>query len=323
MRMIEPHDLLDPELLAALERLPREELSAETLGAHRARADEDDAPAIPDDLAQRIDRSVHRVRAETADASLWLYRPNDAREPLPCIYHIHGGGYVCGRAAQFETYHRQLALDFHCAVAAIDYRLAPETRFPGNIEDCYAGLAWLHAHAGECGIDPTRLGVMGESAGGGLAACLALLARDRAEYALSFQHLTYPMLDDRTASAPVRNLHAGTIGWTRASNAYAWRAMLGAEPGGPHTSRYAAAARAADLSNLPPAFIACPTLDLLIDENIDYTRRLMHAGVPVELHVYPGGFHGFDVFAPEAGISSRARRDSADALRRFLAVAAR
>jgi triacylglycerol lipase len=159
---------------------------------------------------------------------------------------------------------------------------------------------------------------MGESAGGGLAAALALLARDRGEYQLAFQHLIYPMLDDRTCVAANPNPVAGEFIWTAHNNRFGWSALLGCEPGGANVSPYAAAARATDLSGLPPAFISCPTLDLFIDENIAYAARLLHAGVPVELHVYPGGFHGFDIFGGAAPISIHARADSRRALDRFL-----
>ena len=159
---------------------------------------------------------------------------------------------------------------------------------------------------------------MGESAGGGLAAALALLARDRGAYKLTFQHLIYPMLDDRTCVAAEPNPVAGEFIWTPHNNHFGWSALLGHAPGRPGVSPYAAPARAVDLTGLPPAFIACPTLDLFIDEDVTYAQRLMRAGVPVELHVYPGGFHGFDIFGDAAAVSLQARRDSREALRRFL-----
>src|SRR5262245_5494540 len=134
------------------------------------------------------------------DIKLHIYRPANAQPPLACIYHIHGGGYVLGAASDMEFQHRPLVADLGCALVSVDYRLAPETVFPGAIEDCYAGLAWVHENASSLGIDPARIGVMGESAGGGFAAALALLARDRGAYRLAFQHLAYPMIDDRTCT---------------------------------------------------------------------------------------------------------------------------
>jgi triacylglycerol lipase len=213
--------------------------------------------------------------------------------------------------------HRPLAEALGCVIVSVDYRLAPETAFPGAIEDCYAGLTWTVAHAAELNIDTARLGVMGESAGGGLAAALALLARDRGEIALAFQVLTYPMLDDRTCTrAP--HPYAGEFLWTPRNNRYGWRALLGEEPGGPKVSPYAAPARADDLSGLPPTFLMTGALDLFVDENIDYARRLVAAGVPTEFHVYPGAFHAFDAW-PGAQVAEQARRDRLEALERLLA----
>jgi triacylglycerol lipase len=204
-------------------------------------------------------------------------------------------------------------------VVSVDYRLAPETCFPGNIEDCYAALLWIFQHAAELDVDTLRIGVMGESAGGGLAAALALLARDRGELKLAFQHLIYPMLDDRTCMSSNLGPFVGEFVWTLASNRFGWTALLGVvRPGSERISPYAAPARAPDLTHLPRTFIATAALDLLLEENVDYGRRLIRAGVPVELHVYPGAFHGFDLH-PSAAIAQAARRDSLAALARFLA----
>ena len=229
---------------------------------------------------------------------------------------MHGGGFIGGNIAEVEFLHRPLCAELECAIVTVDYRLAPETSFPGNIEDCYAGLAWTFANADELGIDSTRIGVMGESAGGGLAAALALLARDRGEHPVSFQHLIYPMLDDRTC---VREPHpyAGEFIWHQANNRFGWTSLLGQGPGGPDVSPYAAPARAPDLSCLPPTFIGTAALDLFVDEDIDYASRLLRSGVPTELHVWPGAFHGFDLL-PGTHLSKSARRTSVDALRQFL-----
>ncbi len=158
---------------------------------------------------------------------------------------------------------------------------------------------------------------MGESAGGGLAAALALLARDRREHVLSFEHLIYPMLDDRTCVIPHPHPYAGEFVWTPQSNAFGWASVLGVAPGSLHVSQYAAAARAEDLSGLPPTFISTGALDLFLEEDIEYARRLTRAGVPVELHVYPGAYHGFDILS-QSSVSAQANRDSLAALRRAL-----
>jgi triacylglycerol lipase len=224
---------------------------------------------------------------------------------------------VLGSIAALEATDRTLSADLSCCIVAVDYRLAPETRFPGAIEDCYAALAWTHAHAAELNIDPTRIGVMGESAGGGLAAALALLARDRGEHALAFQHLIYPMIDDRTCIAADPHPYVGEFVWTPERNHFGWSSLLGVEPGSEGVSPYAAAARAEDLTGLPPTYIATGALDLFLEENLAYARRLIRNGVPVELHVYPGGFHGF-YLDPKAEITRTAERDGRAALAKAL-----
>lgn len=313
--------LVDPALLPVLDVFPTMALSDELLAPMREAERFAALPVAADPkVSEAIEQSIRAVPGPVGapDITLTIYRPRAANGALPCIFHIHGGGYVGGSAAQLEPLHRPAAFDLDCVIVSVDYRLAPEHRFPAAIEDCYAGLAWTFANAGALGIDAARIGVMGESAGGGLAAALALLARDRGEYRLAFQHLIYPMIDDRTCVAAQPNPMTGEFIWTPHNNRFGWAALLGCDPGGPGVSPYAAAARAENLANLPPAFIACPTLDLFVDENIAYAHRLMRSGVAVELHVYPGGFHGFDIFGGEAPVAVRARRDSREALRRAL-----
>lgn len=313
--------LVDPELLPLLEAFPTVQLTDELLAPMRAAERLAALPIEVDSTARDvIEKTVRAVPgpAGAPDITLHIYQSR-ARSALtlPCIYHIHGGGFVGGGAAQYELLHTGLAHELGCVIVSVDYRLAPETRFPGAIEDCYAGLAWLFAHADDLNVDRARIGVMGESAGGGLAAALALMARDRREYRLAFQHLIYPMLDDRTCVTPTPNPVAGEFIWTPHNNRFGWTALLGAAPGGPDVSPYAAPARATDLSSLPPAFISVPTLDLFVDEDIDYAARLARAGVAVELHLYPCGFHGFDI-APGCALAHRARSDSRAALKRAL-----
>jgi len=306
--------LIDPELLPLLDAFPTGTITDENLAELRAR----DLPFPPvDDCRVELEqRLIDGPLGSPAAIPLRIYRPRQASGLLGCIYHIHGGGFVGGSTREVEFLHRPLAAQLNCVIVTVEYRLAPETRFPGNLEDCYAGLAWTIAHAGELGADPGRLGVMGESAGGGLAAALALLARDRREYGLAFQHLTYPMLDDRTCVAD-RNPYAGEHIWTRPNNRFGWTALLGHEPGRADVSPYAAPARAQHLEGLPPAFISTAALDLFVDEDIDYAQRLMRAGVPTELHVWPRAFHGFDL-APGVTVADAARRASHEALARFL-----
>jgi len=309
--------LVDPQLLSLLESWPTMELSASMLPVLRAMP-----PRIavrPADL-ERADLEARRIPGpkDAADLEVRIYRPHGVSDVLPTALHIHGGGFVMGKSAMMEAAHRPLVADLRCCVVSVEYRLAPETPFPGAVEDCYAALRWIHGNARDLRIDTARLGVMGESAGGGFAAALALQVRDRAEFKLAFQHLIYPMLDDRTCVAKDPNPYVGEFVWTPHNNRFGWASLLGKEPGGPDVSIYAAPARAADLSGLPPTFIATGALDLFLEENIEYARRLMRSGVPVELHVYPGAFHGFNL-ALDADVTKQAARDNKAALARALA----
>ena len=212
---------------------------------------------------------------------------------------------------------RSLASLIGCLIVSVDYRLAPETPHPGPVNDCYAGLRWIQDHCGQLDVDPDAIGLMGESAGGGLAAALALLVRDTGGRAPAFQCLTYPMLDDRTGTTRESGAGTGEHIWTVHNNRFAWRALLGCEPGSGDVPCHAAPARAHDLTGLPPAFIMTGALDLFLQEDIDYAGRLMASGVPCELHVYPGAFHGFDL-AEDAPIARAAREARLAFLRRTL-----
>lgn len=212
----------------------------------------------------------------------------------PAILYTHGGGYVTGSAETTVKQMQELAAKLDCVIVSVEYRLAPETTYSGSIEDNYAGLKWLHANAASLGADPARIAVMGESAGGGHAAILALVARDRGEVPVCFQCLIYPMLDDRTGITRKVQPWVGQLVWTPEQNRFGWEAFLGAKPGGAKAPKYAVPARMADLKGLPPAFIGVGTLDLFCDEDIDYAQRLNNSGVPAELIVVPGAFHGFD-----------------------------
>jgi acetyl esterase/lipase len=307
--------LVDSELAPALDLLPAMELSLPTLPAWRARLAEmfaHIASQLP--TSSQVERKEFLVpRPDGApDVRLLVYRPAAGGTSRPAYFYIHGGGYVMGSPDMVGVQSRVIATDLGCVVAAVDYRLAPETTFPGNVEDCYAALKWFHGHAAELGVDAEHIAIGGESAGGGLAAALALLVRDRGEIPIIHQQLVYPMLDDRSPDSS--HPYAGEFGWTREANRFGWRSLLGREPGGADVSPYAAAARAEHLEGLAPAFIGVGALDLLLEENLEYARRLSRAGVPVELHVYPGAFHGSDMMA-EARLSKMHTRDQMEALR--------
>jgi acetyl esterase/lipase len=221
-------------------------------------------------------------------------KPDTSR---PAILHTHGGGYVMGRAEDNIRALQEICKALDCVAVSVDYRLAPETTYKGSVEDNYAGLKWLYANAASIGADPTKIAAMGESAGGGHAAILAITARDRGEVPLVFQCLIYPMLDDRTGSSVTKPPHVGTIIWTPESNRFGWESFLGQKPGLAKSPVAAIPARVANLKGLPPAFIGVGTLDLFCDEDIDYGQRLNAAGVSTETIVVPGAFHGFDMIS--------------------------
>lgn len=223
----------------------------------------------------------------------------------PGIFHTHGGGMVAGdRMAGMHVVLPWIVA--HDAVAVtVEYRLAPEFPDPYPVEDCYAALVWTAAHAAELGIDADRLMIAGVSAGGGLAAGCALLARDRGGPKLTGQMLVCPMLDDRDGTVSSAQ-YQGTGTWDRASNVMGWTALLGDRRATDDVSTYAAPARATDLSGLPPAFIDCGSAEVFRDEDVAYATALWAAGGQAELHVWPGGFHGFDMIAPHAAISQAA-----------------
>jgi acetyl esterase/lipase len=309
-------NFVDPELVDLLEAFPSTPLSAQTLAQRRAMAPVFVSEIAPSVSVKTSTRSVKGPK-DAPDVPVRVYEPTSVLDRTGCVFHIHGGGYVMGTAAGLAPLHRKMSAELDCVVVSVEYRLAPETSFPGNIEDCYAALAWVFDSSSELNIDPQRIGVMGESAGGGLAASLALLARDRREYPLAFQHLIYPMLDDRTCVTQEPHPFAGLAVWTAADNLFGWSALLGAAPGAEDVSPYAAAARVKNLAGLPQTFMSTAALDLFVDEDIEYAHGLIRAGVPVELHVYPRAFHGFDRH-PTAQVARAARRDSLSALAAFL-----
>ncbi len=251
------------------------------------------------------------------DVTMRIYQPAHRPNPLPTLVWIHGGGYVLGSIEGDDHFVRQFVRAVACVVVAPEYRLALEHPFPAPLEDCYAALKWLATHADELGVDQRRIAIGGASAGGGLAAGLALLSRDHAAVNVAFQLLIYPMIDDRNVAQSSQAV-PDTLLWTRENNLIGWRSYLGREPGGDDVSPYAAALRATDLAGLPPAYIPVGDLDLFLHENIAYAQRLLDAGVPTELHVYPGAYHGFDIFAPTADVAQRFIADRNHIVQRVL-----
>ena len=264
--------------------------------------------------APELSGAVHHEDCELPDrggAWLRIYRPRNVREDAPCIFWMHGGGLVLGFADGEDLRFDEWCTKLDVVGVSMDYRLAPEHPYPTPLEDCYEGLRWVIDHAAELGINPHRVGVGGSSAGGGLAAALCLLARDRGELAISFQVLIYPMLDDRQIT--ISSQWAEPV-WPPSANSYAWAAYLGEKAGSSEVDGYAAAARATNLSGLPPAILTVGSLDGFRDEDAEFADRLRGAGVPTELHVYSGAPHGFDALAPDASVSKQMNHD----LLRFL-----
>ena len=313
--------LVDPELLSWLEAMPDETWSDAMLPGRRAlivALAAANKPPLRADVV--LEERYLRRPGVSGELRLVIVRPRAHVAPSPAVLHFHGGGYVAGVPEMARATIASFAAELGAVVVSVDYRLAPEHPYPAGLDDGYAALAWVHREAETLGIDPTRIAVSGDSAGGGLAAGLSLLARDRGEFVIAFQHLVFPGLDDRTSVRKDLSPHVGRFIWTQASNVYAWRSLLGAVPGGPDVAQYAAPARADDLSNLPPACVQVGALDLFVDEDVDYARRLVAAGVPCELHVYAGAPHGFPM-AWRAAVSRACERDGLDALRRGLRIA--
>ena len=310
---------VDPDLVPLLEAMRGFAVDAATLPELRKNFGIGAAPAAEAGAATDVEMSRHVVPGKSGnpDVSVAVFDLTGPFSPRGALVHMHGGGFVLGDPYALEAPLRLLAMQLKCRIVSVDYRLAPETRFPGAVEDAYTALAWTFREADKVGVKPERIGVMGESAGGGLAASLALLARDRGEYPIAFQHLVYPMLDDRTCVSLDPNPFSGDFVWNRDSNRFGWESLLGVEPGRADVSPYAAAARAEDLTGLPPTFILTGALDLFVDEDIEYARRLVRAGVPTELHVYPGAYHGFDL-EPAAAVTVKAYQDRLYALQRAL-----
>jgi acetyl esterase/lipase len=314
-------DQLDPELKIVLESLPVDRpLTLNDIPAARVKMKKlliemfAKLPAV--EGVNSEDQFVPGLRGDPP-VRVRIYRPDEQARKLPALFWVHGGGYVVGDIEQDDRLMKQLVKRIGCVTVSVDYRLAPEHPFPAPVEDCYAGLRWLFAHAAEFGVEPSRIAIGGASAGGGLAAGLGLLARDRKEVQVAFQLLIYPMIDDRNVTPASYAITEPRV-WNRDSNRLGWRAYLGRDGGGSDVSPYAAATRATDLTNLPPTYISVGTLDLFIDENIEYAQRLIQAAVPTELHVYPGAFHGCDLFAPSARVSKQFKADRDNALRRAL-----
>lgn len=255
-------------------------------------------PARPESVV--VDDVTVEGPEGASELALRVYRPASSPS-VPCLYWMHGGGMMIGSVDMDDALLVDTVERLGIGAVSVEYRLAPEHPDPAPVEDCYAGLLWTARHGSEYGLNSDRLAVGGISAGGGLAAGIALLARDRGGPAVTFQLLLAPMLDDR-ATTPSSTAYDGSVVWDRNDNRRGWTALLGDRMGTHDVSHYAAPARAAELAGLPPAFVDVGEIETFRDECIDYARRLAAAGVSTELHVYRGAFHGFDLMAPESAV---------------------
>jgi acetyl esterase/lipase len=300
--------MLDPEIAELVEGFQLT-LTNESLADFRS------APmGAAVELSDTVTRTDHTVPGDP-DVTVRVHQPvgTKAGDGRPCVYSIHGGGYVLGSYEMDDALFDRWCNALGIVGVSVEYRLAPDTPYPGAITDCYRGLKWTFEHAEELGIDPECIGIRGISAGGGLAAALALVARDRGEVQVAFQLLDCPMLDDRQLTASSRL--DGLAVWSREANEFGWRSYLGELYGKPDVPTHAAPARETDLSGLPPAFVSVGTVDGFRDEDVDYATRLNQAGVPTELHVYPGACHGYQI-AAESAVARQSTRDADDWLAR-------
>ncbi|KAB2352752.1 alpha/beta hydrolase [Actinomadura rudentiformis] len=310
-RLDQYRQLVGPDGLSGIRDIPERRRRQAELTALRA------GPVIPDDVDVHDLSIAHGAETRGEPVLLRVYRPHAMTRSAPCVYYIHGGGMVAGGIASDHAKTARLTQATGCVVVSVEYRLAPENPYPAALDDCYGGLVGVADRHRELGIDPDRIALYGTSAGGCLAAAVALLARDRGGPAIAHQLLVSPMLDD-LSSTPSAMVNTGFGAWSREANIQSWQAWLGQDFGTDRISPYAAPARARDLAGLPPTYIDVGDLDLLRDEAVDFARRLSWAGVPIELHVYPGGIHGSENLAPDAELSVRIRGYRQDALHRAL-----
>ncbi|MCY3831373.1 MAG: alpha/beta hydrolase [Chloroflexi bacterium] len=310
-------DRVDPELAPGLELFPAELITAIGDDPPTARAMLEPLLAAMAEALPPTDVTIEErtIPGPDGDIPIAIYQPT-APAPRPGLFMMHGGGYIVGTARE-DLNGIGYAEHVGCTVVSVDYRMAPEYTYKASIVDCFAGLNWMFDNAAELGVDSSRIAIGGASAGGGLTAGLALYNRDNKGPDVVFQLLVYPMLDDTHETPSGYEVTHPNV-WNRDVSLKAWKMYLGDEYSTDEVSPYAAAARATDLSGLPPAFVTVGTEDLFRDEDIDYAQRLMAAGVPTELQVVPGVFHGAEGFVPTAAVSQRMRLGYLDALKRAI-----
>ena len=308
---------LDPEYRPIFSVVPDDLFDMSDIGAARRRMSAGEG-APPVEYPEGLDVEDCGIPASDGHTiGVRVYRPEAARSPAPALCWMHGGGFVMGDLGTDDAACAAMAAQLGVVVVSVDYRLAPEHPCPAPLEDCFDALMWMFSAAADMGIDPSRVAAGGASTGGTLAAGLCLLTRDRGRALPCFQLLTYAPLDDRHLTPSSRSITDGRF-WNLDANKICWDAYLDGRAGSADVSAYAAPARAEDLSGLPPAFISVGEVDLFVDENVEHAQRLMRAGVPTDLHVYAGAFHGANVVVPQAQTSQRWNREILGALDRAL-----
>jgi acetyl esterase len=303
---------VNPDLLSALEMFSFDDLRPEYVPAIRESQAQLFIPTIVEDSLSLTDETI--VGPDANPLRVRIYRPKSINESLPVLLWIHGGGYILGTIESNDDLCMRFVKEANCVVVSVDYRLAPEHPYPAPIEDCYAALKWIADNAETLNIDPKRIGVAGNSAGGGLTAALTLLARDRKYPDICFQMPLYPMIDDRNNTPSANEIKEGLI-WNQKTNEQGWKMYLGEIYGTENIPAYAAPARAEDYSNLPYTYTCVGQLDPFRDETITYVTKLAQAGVDVEFHLYPECYHGFEGLNPNAYISVRTMNEYIQAVK--------
>ncbi len=307
--------MIHPELQSIAKKSPKFTLSKKNLWLIRLLLNLAPAPKTPKDV--RVENVFVSGQGDRTKIRLRIYTPQSISAPAPVLIWLHGGGYVIGKPEMDDRSCAQYARELGAVVVSVDYRCAPQHPFPAGLDDSYAALKWVAAHAQRLGVDARRMAVGGASAGGGLAAALIQLAYDRQEIKPVFQLLVYPMLDDRTIGrADIDDSH--NVTWNHKSNRFGWESYLGMTCGAAAAPAYAVPARREDLSGLPPAWIGVGSLDIFLDEDSAYAQRLQECGVECEMKVVPGAFHGFDVFDSQVPIVQDFQNAQIAALKKHL-----
>ncbi len=314
----DPYSYVNPELVEPLRQYPQSGEAPNARNLATWRAADANSPSVSNAPALQPRTVRIPARAGRPDVSVLIIDPKPGTNNRPATLYIHGGGYIVGSAGTSLRLAQDIALGTESPVVSVDYALAPEAKFPLSREQNYAALAWLFENADALGVDPARIAILGDSAGGGHAAMLALAARDRREFAIAYQCLIYPMLDDRTGSTRKMPPTMGHFIWTASANRFGWSSLLGMPAGSAPPPPGSVPARVKDLSGLPPTFIGVGSIDLFFEEDVEYAKRLALSGVSTELFVVPGAYHGFDVLARDAGITVQFREVWQSALGRGL-----